>query len=123
MKFRPQIQLRFRDEADYARVKSLAAAEAISVNEWVLRKTEADNDRYNTARKDRTSAVETEDRGGRNRRVTGKESIPHSRSKAVEDKVAAVTEGVRACPDCGNEMIWNDKTKRWNCECGFQMKG
>lgn len=40
MKFRPQIQLRFRDEAGYVAVKEAAGVEGLSVNEWVLRRTE-----------------------------------------------------------------------------------
>lgn len=47
----------------------------------------------------------------------------HDRGGASEDRsgVAGPSE-TTDCPDCGDPMIWNDKTKRWNCECGFQMK-
>ncbi len=41
MKFRPQVQLRFRDEVQYTSVKGAAASEAISVNEWVLQRIES----------------------------------------------------------------------------------
>lgn len=40
MKFRPQVQLRFRDEGQYIRCKDLAADEQLSLNEWILRKVE-----------------------------------------------------------------------------------
>jgi hypothetical protein len=40
MKFRPQIQLRFRDEGQYVLVKDLAAKDGLSLNEWILRKVE-----------------------------------------------------------------------------------
>ena len=36
MKFRPQMQLRFRDEAQFIAVKNAARTAAVSVNEWVL---------------------------------------------------------------------------------------
>lgn len=36
MKFRPQMQLRFRDEAQYNSVKAKAEKEGVSVNEWVV---------------------------------------------------------------------------------------
>lgn len=41
MKFRPQIQLRFRDEEQYLRVKLEASAVSVSLNEFVLRKLES----------------------------------------------------------------------------------
>lgn len=40
MKFRPQMQLRFRDEKQYEAVKKQAAKEKLSVNEWVIRQFE-----------------------------------------------------------------------------------
>lgn len=40
MKFRPQIQLRFRDVEQYALVKDRAAKQSLSVNEFIVRKLE-----------------------------------------------------------------------------------
>ena len=40
MKLRPQVQLRFRDEAQYEQMKKNAAAAKLSLNEWLLRKLE-----------------------------------------------------------------------------------
>jgi hypothetical protein len=40
MKFRPQIQLRFRSEEQYTHVKALASKIGISINEWILQKLE-----------------------------------------------------------------------------------
>jgi hypothetical protein len=40
MKFRPQVQLRFRDEGQYVSVKQSAADLGISLNEFLLRKLE-----------------------------------------------------------------------------------
>lgn len=42
MKFRPQVQLRFRDEGQYEGCKGRAAGEGVSLNEWVLRQIEGD---------------------------------------------------------------------------------
>src|SRR5882672_1469645 len=40
MKLRPQVQLRFRDEGQWEGFKELASSEALSLNEWILRKLE-----------------------------------------------------------------------------------
>lgn len=40
MKLRPQVQLRFRDEGQYERLKGLARESGLSLNEWLLRKVE-----------------------------------------------------------------------------------
>jgi hypothetical protein len=40
MKFRPQVQLRFRDEVQYLELKTAAKAIDISLNEFILRKLE-----------------------------------------------------------------------------------
>lgn len=41
MKFRPQVQLRFRDAAQFLQIKQMAREEFTSVNEWVLRRIES----------------------------------------------------------------------------------
>jgi len=41
MKFRPQVQLRFRSEEHYETVKALAAKAELSLNEYVLVKIDA----------------------------------------------------------------------------------
>lgn len=43
MKFRPQIQLRFRSETQYNQFKDQALKESISVNEWMLLQIEKSN--------------------------------------------------------------------------------
>lgn len=43
MKFRPQVQLRFRDEFQFEQMKAAATAASLSLNEFVLRKLEAEN--------------------------------------------------------------------------------
>lgn len=43
MKFRPQIQLRFRSETQYIQFKDQASNESISVNEWMLLQIEKSN--------------------------------------------------------------------------------
>ena len=40
MKLRPQMQLRFRDVEQFTDVKTIAAEERLSVNEWVLQRIE-----------------------------------------------------------------------------------
>ena len=40
MKFRPQVQLRFRDEEQFEAVKKAAEGLELSVNEWVVRQVE-----------------------------------------------------------------------------------
>lgn len=40
MKLRPQVQLRFRDEGQWEGFRKLAGKEALSLNEWILRKLE-----------------------------------------------------------------------------------
>lgn len=40
MKFRPQMQLRFRDEKQYEAVKKVAAKEKLSANEWIVQQIE-----------------------------------------------------------------------------------
>ncbi len=40
MKFRPQIQLRFRDEAQFLSIKNLALVSGLSVNEFVIQRLE-----------------------------------------------------------------------------------
>lgn len=40
MKFRPQMQLRFRDEKQYREIKMAAQLAKLSVNEWVLQQVE-----------------------------------------------------------------------------------
>ena len=40
MKFRPQVQLRFRDEAQFAEVRARADRQRLSLNEWLLRAVE-----------------------------------------------------------------------------------
>lgn len=40
MKFRPQVQLRFRGEGQFDGVKGLASKEGVSVNEWILEQIE-----------------------------------------------------------------------------------
>ena len=41
MKFRPQMQLRFRSAEQFVSVKAMAASAGLSDNEWVLQKIEA----------------------------------------------------------------------------------
>lgn len=40
MNNRPQIQLRFRDEAQHERFREAAERAGVSLNEWILRKLE-----------------------------------------------------------------------------------
>jgi hypothetical protein len=44
MKLRPQMQLRFRDEAQFEQMSAMAAARGLSMNEWVLRQVEESED-------------------------------------------------------------------------------
>lgn len=43
MKFRPQMQLRFRGESQFKMVKEIASKQAPSVNEWILMQIEKAN--------------------------------------------------------------------------------
>lgn len=51
MKIRPQIQLRFRDEAQHDVVRRLSESAGLSVNEWIIRVIEAEAEKRPKTRK------------------------------------------------------------------------
>jgi Zn finger protein HypA/HybF involved in hydrogenase expression len=56
--------------------------------------------------------------------------VPENRDRVAGKAVGRVEGDIGAevreerveCPDCGEEMVENVKMKRWDCECGFQMR-
>jgi len=51
LKFRPQVQLRFRGPEQFAAIKKAALRESLSVNEWILMKIEGSRETEKLVRK------------------------------------------------------------------------
>ena len=54
--------------------------------------------------------------------VRGRAEKDAARGGQPEGEAEVGESAGESCRDCGREMILNPKMKRWECECGFQMK-
>ena len=83
-----------------------------SVNEWILGRVEGLNGGIRGAdkREGRAKAEEVS-------RVSEVAAAPIYDVEPENEEVR-----FEACPECGKELVKNVKMKRWECECGFQMK-
>lgn len=138
MKYRPMVQLRFRDEEQMASVTRAAGALALSRNEWVLLAIESrigGQGGSGEAKRVEPEAKVSGVRGGVREHeggvgageVHGSRHDPQPNGKAVVGSAqqdSGVDEGpvVPDCPDCGMGMVRNHKMKRWDCECGYHGK-
>ena len=111
--------LRFKSEEQRNRVKQSASSLGISVNEYILKMLDGSGGR-------KADAVAGGVREGMQiaRPVESREQEPYS-DHAFEEFADSMTEPKNPCPDCGEEMVWNEKGKGkiYECKCGFIKKG
>lgn len=120
MKFRPQVQLRFRDEAQFSLVRDSAKASQLSVNEWILRRLE--NGDVHQLRG--SALVETQVQNREMQAVrTGSEKESSGAGQPPRTPPIGTLEeedNRPKCPDCGKVLIENRRLKKRMCVCNYQ---
>lgn len=121
MKFRPQIQLRFRDADHYERVKAAAGLKDLSVNEYVLQAVEAFNGKVRKAGDDVQAApVQKKGVQVRGESKGASEVVGKPEDTATVGETRKAKGAVKNCPCCGKSLVpWGNSVRCQECKINY----
>jgi hypothetical protein len=126
------LNLRGMDDELVAQVKAASALAGVTIPAWVSDVLGKAVGHVGNVRSGKDEGSASGGRSGRDKNPKVEHHEP--RADTVRNEVSvgvdagsgespAASQVVKTCPEDGDPMIWNEKMKRWDCVCGFQIRG